>query len=142
MPSVQFEKEINASAKDVWELLLDKVETPQRYIEQVKSSVVLERYYDGVLRQMELPTGVIKEKITINEKPKEIRFTMVDNPSSSSEIINKIGFSSDGLIVLSFSSEWEDFNATDESQKTRTNQIMLQEAVEHIKRLAESQKAG
>jgi len=55
MPQTVFSSLVNASLETVWDLLLDKVESPGIYISAVEESKILEIYNDGVLREMRTP---------------------------------------------------------------------------------------
>ena len=137
---------VNASLKTVWSLLLDKVENPGRYIKAVKGSKVLTRYDDGILREMKTDKMTVKERISIDEQAREVKFTLVDHPLFTGETINKIvpppSNRPEEPLTVTFVLQWEP--RTEESEKIITqeeiNQV-IHHAVLDLKSIAEQQDA-
>lgn len=61
-----FSSPVNASVETIWSLLVDKIENPQPYVPEVEESRVLERYEDGIMREMITPLMSAKERIRVN----------------------------------------------------------------------------
>lgn len=100
---------VNASFSTVWQMMLDKVENPGRYNPVACDYQILERYSNGVLRQMKAANMTVKEIITWNENTGEIKHTLVDNPFFVGEAINAV-VKSDNSLVLSYTLDWQPYN--------------------------------
>ena len=144
MPYFTFSSPVNASFQTLWGMLLDKIENPQRYITSVEETKVLERYENGILREMKAPGLHLKEKITVDEAVREIKFTLVEHPDFSGEIINKVEITEPGKsgepLILTFTQNWQPLN---ESAASKINEEEMAEAIKktvlHTKQLAEEQ---
>lgn len=141
MPYTTFTSPVNASFETLWGMLVDKVENPQRYIPEVEAVNILERYEDGILREMKLPGMQLKERITINEEAREIKFTLAGHPLFAGEIINKIDTplhdKSGNSLMLTFTQNWQALN--DEAGQMNSEEMAqtIKKAVLHLKELAE-----
>lgn len=107
-----FSSPVNASLAKVWEMMLDKVENPGRYNPVAYDYKILERYNNGVLRQMKAGNMTVKEIITWNETTGEIRHVLVDNPYFFGEAINAVVKPSNSKdpLLLSYSLDWQPYN--------------------------------
>lgn len=138
MLSHSFSTPVNASMEKLWTLLVDKIENPQRYVKSVEKSQVLEKYQDGILREMEAGGMKLKERITVDETNREIKYTLVDNALFSGEVINKIDVSeTENSLILTFTQNWQPLNA--QSQKVSEEEMAqtIKKVVLYIKELAE-----
>ena len=63
-------EQINATFEILWILLLDKVQHPDITIKEITHVEVLQKYDDGILRQMHALGMTIRERVTIDEKNK------------------------------------------------------------------------
>jgi len=144
MIQASFSSPVNASLQTLWNLLLDKIENPGRYIAGVEESKILSRDENGVLREMRTCERIIKEKITVDEQAREVRFTLVDHPLFSGQVINKIipplNNHSTNPPTLNFTLNWEPAN--EEVQKNSQEELtqMIHDAVLHTKSIAEQQE--
>ena len=64
---ISHSEQINSTFETLWTLLLDKVHHPDKTIKEIIHVDILEKYDDGVLRQMQALGMIIKERITIEE---------------------------------------------------------------------------
>lgn len=133
---------VHAPLEVVWELLVDKVEHPDRYVSGVQGLEILEKYPDGVLRQLTHPVP-IKERISINHDQLEVIFKLVDPIHFSGYFFNRIHQSaSDQPLKLEYGLEVEPTDSTipfDESKLPNAFFATLM----HTKELAEQKaKAG
>lgn len=135
---ISHSEKINCSEQKLWTLLLDKAEHPEKTIKQVTESKIIQKYDDGYLREMTAVGMNIKERITINEKDHEIKFTLVDNAEFDGYFLNKIEGKDDEL-VLTYLQDWtpKDKNA----KKDFDLQFLpvMKNAVLAMKKLAEAQ---
>ncbi|MBD2043721.1 AtaL-like protein [Microcoleus sp. FACHB-672] len=145
MPYTTFTSPVTASLETLWGMLVDKVENPQRYITEVEEVNVIEKYEDGILREMKLPKMQLKERITINEEAREIKFTLAGHPLFSGEIINKIDSplydKSGDTLMLTFTQNWQALNEEAGQINQEEMAQTIKNAVLHLKQLAEEKDA-
>lgn len=141
MPYATFKTEVDAPLNLLWELLIDKIENPQRYVAGVKTVNILEKNDQYVLRQMTTDKFTVKEKITWNNDTKEILFTLIDDPYFTGQVLNKIITSSDNNQPhqLEFTLDWKPLNPENEYSNLELSSA-VEKAVLHTKMLAEQQK--
>jgi hypothetical protein len=127
---------VSSSLENLWNLLLEKVEHPDRTIKEVQEVRVLERFSDGILRQMKALDMIITERIVIDESKKEIKFTLINHPKYNGYFINRIQELESGLLELTYVQDWES-----KSDATEQNELVFQEimknAVLKMKEMAE-----
>lgn len=127
---------VRMSLEKLWNLLLQKVEHPDRTIREVQEVIILERFHDGILRQMKALDMVITERIVINESKKEIKFTLIDHPQYNGYFINRVRELENKLLELTYIQDWELKSGT-----TKQNELEFQEiiknAVLEMKKIAE-----
>jgi limonene-1,2-epoxide hydrolase len=148
MPYITFSSPVNALLKTVWNVVVDKIENTTHYNPAAQNPKILKRYNDGVLRQMQVLNMTVTERITIDEKAREIRHTLVDNPFFTGKTINTIVQSTSNNpnepLIISYTMDWQPVN-----QKARKLEQEIQEklvqAVQHAvlsaKNVAEKQEA-
>ncbi len=129
---------VNCSKQKLWALLLDKAEHPEKTIKQVTESKILQKYADGYLREITEVGMNIKERIIINEKIHEIKFTLVDNAEFDGYFLNKIE-GKDGELVMTYLQDWtpKDKNAKKDFDLQFLS--VMKNAVLAMKKLAEAQ---
>jgi alkylhydroperoxidase/carboxymuconolactone decarboxylase family protein YurZ/catechol 2,3-dioxygenase-like lactoylglutathione lyase family enzyme len=88
--SFTFSIPVNADWANVWDVVKDKIENTSRYNPEAQDPKILERYHDGMLRQMNALGMVVKERITIDEKLGSITHNLVDNPLFKGKIVNTV----------------------------------------------------
>lgn len=139
MPYATFTTAVNAPINVLWQLLIDKIENPQKYVPGVSDVKILVKNNDYVLREMTIPTGIVKEKITHNEASKEVIFTLVDHPLFCGTVINKIHVlpANNDSISLEFTLDWQPLDPDKYQDKTDMSEL-IKEAVLHTKELAEN----
>ena len=135
---ISHSEKINCSEQKLWTLLLDKAEHPEKTIKQVTESKIIQKYDDGYLREMTAVGMNIRERITINEKDHEIKFTLVDNAEFDGYFLNKIEGKDDEL-VLTYLQDWtpKDKNAKKDFDLQFLS--VMKNAVLAMKKLAEAQ---
>ena len=69
---ISHSEKINSTFETLWSLLLDKVQHPDTTIKEITHVEILEKYDDGILRQIHALGMTIKERITIDEQNKII----------------------------------------------------------------------
>ena len=137
MAKISYSEEVDMPVEILWHLLLDKTEHPDRTIKEAKQVKILERYEDGILREMTAGGITIREHIKIDELTKTIRFDLVGNSLFRGYFVNRIDKAKDGKIVLTYEQDW---TPLDDKAKELEGGFynMMKTAVKEMKRLAEN----
>ena len=134
---ISHSEQINATFEVLWILLLDKVQHPDITIKEITHVEVLQKYDDGILRQMHTLGMTIRERITIDEQNKIIRFDLIENPMFTGYFINKIE-DSDEKLTLIYEQNWIPITPQARELETKFPQILIK-GVQEMKELAEKQ---
>ncbi len=134
---ISHSEQINSTFETLWILLLDKVQHPDRTIKEVTHAEVLETYDDGILRQMKALGMIIKERITIDEQNKIVRFELIQNSMFTGYFLNKVK-EYDGKLTLIYEQNWIPITPQAKELETRLAQILIN-GVQEMKELAEKQ---
>ena len=134
---ISHSEQINSTFETLWILLLDKIQHPDRTIKEVTHAEVLETYDDGILRQMKALGMIIKERITIDEQNKIIRFELIQNSMFTGYFLNKVK-EYDGKLTLIYEQNWIPITPKAKELETRLAQILIN-GVQEMKELAEKQ---
>ncbi|MBB3259870.1 hypothetical protein F4827_004685 [Paraburkholderia bannensis] len=130
-----------ASPKILWELLLDKIESPERYVPDVTSAEILRRYADNAVeRMMHGPGDPIHELIVWDARSMTIVFKLVDHPVYRGFVTNMILVTDSGC-ELDFTMNWQAKRGLDPADAPDW-QAMLKVAVLKTIHMAESGFAG
>ena len=134
---ISHSEQINSTFETLWILLLDKVQHPDRTIKEVTHAEVLETYDDGILRQMKALGMIIKERITIDEQNKIVRFELIQNSMFTGYFLNRVE-GHDGKLTLIYEQNWIPITPQAKELETRLPQILIN-GVQEMKELAEKQ---
>ena len=123
---------VNATREFVWEVLLDKMQNPGRYMPYVVEDLkVLERYDDGVLRKVKTPEMHVTERVTVDEKAGKVTYEIVNYPQFTVTFMNQVTLSanhdSGSLPILTNVIEL----------KPTTDQALEQESAQHFIKAAQ-----
>jgi len=133
-----YSEQINSTFEKLWALLLDKVQHPNRTIKEITNVDILEKYDDGILRQMQALGMIIKERTTIDEQNKIVRFELIQNSMFTGYFLNKVeGY--DGELTLIYEQNWIPITPQAKELETRLPQILIN-GVQEMKELAEKQQ--
>ena len=134
---ISHSEQVNSTFETLWILLLDKVHHPDKTIKEITHVDILEKYDDGVLRQMQALGMIIKERITINEQNKIVRFDLIENSMFTGYFLNKVeGY--DGKLTLIYEQNWIPITPQAGELETKLPQILIN-GVQEMKELAEIQ---
>jgi hypothetical protein len=134
---ISHSKQINSTFETLWTLLLDKVQYPDRTIKEITHVKILEKYDDGILRQMQALGMIIKEKIIIDKENKMVRFNLIENSMFTGYFLNKVeGY--DGTLTLTYEQNWIPITPQARELETKLPQILIN-GVQEMKELAEKQ---
>lgn len=107
MPMHRVSSRVDASPETVWAVLPDKMEHPQRYIEDALDAEILDRSGDAVIRQLVLPGGVsFRERISPDPVARTITFTLLDHPVYEGTVTNQLRTTPDSPVELVFEPEF------------------------------------
>ena len=134
---ISHSEQVNSTFETLWVLLLDKVHHPDKTIKEIIHVDILEKYDDGVLRQMQALGMTIKERITINKQNKIVRFDLIENSMFTGYFLNKVeGY--DGKLTLIYEQNWIPIMPQARELETKLPQILIN-GVQEMKELAEKQ---
>ena len=134
---ISHSEQVNSTFETLWILLLDKVHHPDKTIKEITHVDILEKYDDGILRQMQALGMIIKERITINEQNKIVRFNLIENSMFTGYFLNKVeGY--DGKLTLIYEQNWIPITPQARELEPKLPQILIN-AVQEMKELAEKQ---
>ena len=134
---ISHSEQVNSTFETLWILLLDKVHHPDKTIKEIIHVDILEKYDDGVLRQMQALGMIIKERITIDEQNKIVRFDLIENSMFTGHFLNKVG-GYDGKLTLIYEQNWIPITPQARELETKLPQILIN-GVQEMKELAEIQ---
>ena len=134
---ISHSEQINSTFETLWTLLLDKVQCPDRTIKEITHVKILEKYDDGILRQMQALGMIIKEKIIIDKENKMVRFNLIENSMFTGYFLNKVeGY--DGTLTLTYEQNWIPIMPQARELEIKLPQILIN-GVQEMKELAEKQ---
>ena len=134
---ISHSEQVYSTFETLWVLLLDKVHHPDKTIKEITHVNILEKCDDGVLRQIQALGMIIKEKITIDEQNKIVRFDLIENSMFTGYFLNKVeGY--DGKLTLIYEQNWIPIMPQARELETKLPQILIN-GVQEMKELAEKQ---
>ena len=134
---ISHSEQVYSTFETLWVLLLDKVHHPDKTIKEITHVNILEKCDDGVLRQIQALGMMIKEKITIDEQNKIVRFDLIENSMFTGYFINKVE-GSDEKLTLIYEQNWIPITPQAMELETKFPQILIK-GVQEMKELAEKQ---
>lgn len=126
---------IEAPPETVWALLVDKVEHPQRYLEGVLDYRILDRGEDWVLRELEVPDILFRERVQLDAASGTVTFTLEDHPCCEGRILNRMMPGPDGTVDLEFLLDWQ--VRPGHVRRSADPEPLIRSALEHLKQIAE-----
>lgn len=136
MPKTACSVSVNAPVETVWNLLIDKIRHPERYVPGVTRVTILEASDAGVLREMTAGGLKVTERITQDAERREVVFTLVDHPVYMGQVVNRIAVGRDGRPVLEYVMNWMP-RACIEAPQGADLAAAVRGTVLHLKELAE-----
>ena len=113
MPHSAHSAKVNAPIEIVWEQLISKVYHPDRFLVGVTGVEILEDDCANhrVVRKMLLNTGKMEmkivEEIVWDEANHIIDFRILEHPSHTGNVINKIEKNENGDLYLTYEMKWD-----------------------------------
>ncbi len=141
MPTASQSLQVAAPLEVIWQLLLEKIEDPGKFLQGVQAVEMLERQPGYVVRRMRTAAFEVVERITAYEKSHEVDFVILEHPLYAGQAVNRIepplrpGLSA----KLTFSIDWRRKDGHPD-EVDLTPQVAA--AVERTRALAEAAAAG
>jgi len=143
MPMHRVSSQVDASPDTVWAVLLDKMEHPQRYIEDALDAEILERGPQSVIRQLVLPGGVsFRERISPDPAGRSVTFTLLDHPVYEGTVVNQLRLNAVGGVELVFELNWKVREGCVDDRDPEEPLALIASSVLHTKRIAEALERG
>ncbi|GLH73776.1 hypothetical protein GETHLI_22780 [Geothrix limicola] len=137
MPRHRISSSVDASPETVWAVLLDKMEHPQRYLEDALDAEILVRGRESVIRQLVLPRGVsFRERISPDPAARTVTFTLLDHPAYEGTVVNRL-LETSGGVELAFELDWKPRPGCAEEDPDETL-ALIDSSLTHTKRIAEA----
>lgn len=144
MPKLEYFVPVNASLQTIWDVLLDRIEHPERYMQGVDSFEFLESTEDFAVREILIQGFPLRERITIDERLGEVRYALQDHPLFRGDVYNALippaNDDPKALPVVQFRMDWQPLNSEAQSAEAEGAPILeasLKDAVHYVRDLAE-----
>lgn len=127
----------------VWAVLLDKMEHPQRYIEDALGVEIIDRSQDSVVRELALPGGVsFRERISADPAARTVTFTLLDHPVYEGTVVNRLLEGPEGGVELVFELDWRPRAGAVDDLDPEEPLALIRSSVMHTQRIAEALENG
>ncbi len=144
MPKLDYDTPINADLQTIWNVLLDRIEHPDRYLAGVDSFSFPESKADYAVREVIIQGLPLRERITIDERQGEIRYQLIDHPLFTGDVYNAlIPPASDdpkATPIVQFRMDWQPLNSEAEVLEIESREVLetsLKDAVHYVRDLAQ-----
>lgn len=144
MPQLEYFTPVDASLQTIWDVLLDRIEHPDRYMAGVESFSFPESTEDYAIREVIIQGFPLRERITIDERQGEVRYELLEHPLFQGDVFNAlIPPAQDDLKakpVVQFRMNWQPLSEEAQATEVEGRAILeesLQQAVHFVRDLAE-----
>ncbi len=139
MPLVNYRVKVHASANKLWDMMLDKMRRPDKYVPGiVRVAILREHSATCIEREMETAQGkVIRELIVAEPLTLTVIFKSYQDEVYSGFVTNTI-FEEDDGVYLDYTLNWTLKPGKSAAQPDSFWQETIKNAVLHAKQLAES----
>jgi hypothetical protein len=144
MPKLVYFVPVDAELQTIWDVLLDRIEHPDRYLAGVESFSFPESEPDYAVREVMIEGTPLKERITVDERVGEVRYELVEHPFFQGEVYNALippaADDPKAKPVVQFRMDWQPLNEEAhavESEVLPALEASLKDAVHYVRDLAE-----
>lgn len=144
MPVLEASIAIDAPLQSIWEILLDRIQSPERYMAGVDACTFPEDTPEYAIREVSIGEMLLREQIRVNEREGSISYELVENELFTGFVYNRlIPPATDdprATPMVQFEMNWHPINIDAETVEIEIKPIMiesLQESLAYIKALAE-----
>jgi len=81
---------VHAEHDTLWNLLLDRLKDPQRFIPGVTEARVIDQKENVTVRELRLHGDLVRERVTIRSHDSEIRHELLEHPQFTGSIVTKV----------------------------------------------------
>jgi len=81
---------VHAGHETLWNLLLDRLHHPERYLQEVSEARIVKETDDLIVRELKLHGNLVKERISINPYAGELRHELLEHPQFTGIIVARI----------------------------------------------------
>lgn len=140
MSEAKFSCAIKADFEKIWQALMEEIETPQSFNPGILGVKIIERFHDGVLRQVSVPDADVREKVVFDYEKRTVKSQLVGHPSLVGMLTKKIVTdpkeSAQFLIECEF--EWESVDERVDEMIRRNMQEFISRGLQTVKARAEA----
>jgi hypothetical protein len=144
MPKLDYFIPVNASLQTIWNVLLDRVEHPERYMKGVESFSFLESTETFAVREILIQGFPLRERITIDERLGEVRYQLIEHPLFQGDVYNALippaQDDPKATPVVQFRMNWQPLNEEAQAVDVEGRAVLeesLKQAVHYVRDLAE-----
>jgi hypothetical protein len=138
-PLYRVSSHVDAPPETVWAVLLDKMEHPQRYMDDALDSDILVRGQHSVVRELVLPGGVtFRERIAADFATRTITYTLLDHPVYEGSVVNELKSAVNGGVDLAFELDWKVRPGCVADRDPDEALALIRSSMDHTKRIAEA----
>jgi hypothetical protein len=144
MPKLDYFIPVNATLQTIWNVLLDRVEHPDRYMQGVESFSFVESTETFAVREILIQGFPLRERITIDERLGEVRYQLVEHPLFQGDVYNALippaQDDPKAMPVVQFRMNWQPLNEEGQAVEVEGRAVLeesLQQAVHYVRDLAE-----
>lgn len=144
MPKIEYFSPVNADLQTIWNVLLDRIEHPDRYLGGIESFSFPESTEDYVIREVVMDGLLLKERITIDERLGEIRYQLIEHPLFAGDVYNALippaKDDAKAKPVVQFRMDWQALNEQAQALEIEVLPVLeasLKDAVHYVRDLAE-----
>jgi hypothetical protein len=144
MPKLEYHSPVDASLQTIWNVLLDRIEHPNRYLAGVDSFSFPESTENYAVREVVIQGAPLRERITIDERQGEVRYELMEHPLFGGSVYNALippaDDDSKAKPVVQFRMDWQPLNAEAAAVETEYRTVLeesLQQAVQYVRDLSE-----
>jgi len=81
---------VHAEHDTLWNLRLDRLKDPQRFIPGVTETRIIEKKDNVTVRELKLHGDLVRERVTIHAHESEIRHELLEHPQFTGFIVTKV----------------------------------------------------
>ena len=144
MPKIEYFAPVDASLQTIWNVLLDRIEHPDRYMQGVDSFQFVESTEDYAVREILIQNFPLRERITIDERLGEVRYELLEHPLFRGDVYNALIPPAEddpkAKPVVQFRMDWQPLNEEGQAVDVAGKEVLeesLKQAVHYVRDLAE-----
>jgi hypothetical protein len=144
MPQLTYHVPVDAELQTIWNVLLDRIEHPDRYLAGVESFSFPESEEDYAVREVLIGGMPLKERITIDERLGEVRYELLEHPLCTGDVYNALIPPAEddpkAKPVVQFRMNWQPLNEDARAVEQEVLPVLeasLKDAVHYVRDLSE-----